>query len=89
VKLRRESEADAPPQPISLDWVNRAACVEGNLTRGLAEFWLDRWGLEARPTPQHLEVKVTFERDSRSYKIREGSHGALGPLWIKYVWLER
>jgi hypothetical protein len=86
VKVRGERGSNEPQQPISLDWVNRAASIDG-VERGLAEFWLDRWGLEARATPKHLEVKVRFEQEVQSYRIKEGGHGALGPLWIKYVWL--
>jgi hypothetical protein len=88
VKLRRESAGESDePQPISLDWVNRTASVDGNVTRGLADFWLSRWGLEARPSAAHLEVRIRFERDTDTYMIENGGYGALGPLWIKYVWL--
>jgi hypothetical protein len=83
----QEDESDAPSQPISLDWINRAASVDGNVARGLAEFWLDRWTLEVRPTPGHLEVRVKFEHDPEIYRIENGGRGALGPLWIEYVWL--
>jgi hypothetical protein len=90
IQLRRESsgQVDAEPQAVSLDWVNRAASIDGNIRLGLAEFWLDRWGLEARPTAGYLDVRVKFDRSIESYRIKNGSRGALGPLWIEYVWLD-
>jgi hypothetical protein len=85
---RDDNASDSEQQPISLDWVNRAASVDGNVTRGLAEFWLSRWGLEASATPSRLEVRVKLESGVETYRIENNGYGALGPLWVKYVWLD-
>ncbi len=80
---------DDEPLAVSLDWVNRAAWVDGDISLGLAQFWLNRWRLEAKPTAHHLEIRIQIENEVvRPYRIRNGSRGALGPLWVEYVWLD-